>query len=190
MTKAAIGARTLLYPLPTVLVGANVDGKPNFSAYAWCGIVNSQPPMLSVSFQHHRHTFKGVKQNGTFSVNIPSVNLVKETDYCGLVSGKDTDKVADCNFNIFYGKLINAPLINECPVNLECRVLHTLNLGSHELVVGQIEEIYITESCLTNGEPDVNKIKPFLWAIRPENQYCGFGEPIGEAFSIGKQIKE
>jgi len=122
MAKVAIGARTLLYPLPTVLVGANVDGKPNFSAYAWCGIVNSRPPMLSVAFQHHRHTLKGVKQNGTFSVNIPSVELVKETDYCGLVSGREADKVADCKFNIFYGTLANAPLISECPINLECRL--------------------------------------------------------------------
>ncbi len=189
MAKVTIGASTLLYPLPTVLVGANVDDKPNFSAYAWCGIVNSRPPMLSVAFQHQRHTLKGVKQNGTFSVNIPSVELVKETDYCGLVSGKETDKVADCKFNIFYGKLGNAPLISECPVNLECHVLHILNLGSHEMVVGQIEEVYATDSCLTDGELDVTKINPFLWVTRPTNQYWTFGKPIGEAFSIGKQIK-
>jgi len=65
MPKVAIGARALLYPLPAVLVGTNVDGKPNFSTYAWCGIVNGRPPMISVAFQHHRHTLKGVKQNGT-----------------------------------------------------------------------------------------------------------------------------
>ncbi|MDD5082706.1 MAG: flavin reductase family protein [Dehalococcoidales bacterium] len=190
MAKIAIGARTLLYPLPSVLVGATVDGKVNFSTYAWCGIVNSRPPMLSVAFQHHRHTLKGVKQNGTFSVNIPSVGLVKETDYCGLVSGRETDKVADCKFEIFYGKLSNAPMIVECPVNLECRVIHILNLGSHEMVVGQIEEAYVTDVCLTNGEPDVSKIKPFLWVTQPASQYWTFGEPIGESFSIGKIFRE
>ncbi len=189
MSKVTIGARTLLYPLPAVLVGANVDGKPNFSTYAWCGIVNSSPPMLSVAFQHKRHTLKGVRQNGTFSVNIPSIDLVEETDYCGLVSGRDADKVADCKFNIFYGKLPNAPLISECPVNIECRALHTLNLGSHEMVVGQIEEIHVTDSCLTNGEPDVTKIQPFLWAVPPMNQYCAVGKPIGQAFSIGRKLK-
>jgi flavin reductase (DIM6/NTAB) family NADH-FMN oxidoreductase RutF len=190
MAKVAIGASTLLYPLPAVLVGANVDGKANFSTYAWCGIVNSLPPMLSVAFQHHRHTLKGVKQNGTFSVNIPSVELVKETDYCGLVSGRETDKVVDCKFNIFYGKLTNVPLISECPVNLECRALHILNLGSHEMVVGQIEEVYATDLCLTDGKLDVNKIKPFIWVIPPTNQYWTFGKPIGEAFNIGRQVKE
>lgn len=190
MAKIAIGARTLLYPLPAVLVGANVDGKPNFSTYAWCGIVNSRPPMLSVAFRHRRHTLKGVKQNGTFSVNIPSVKLVKETDYCGLVSGKGTNKVADCRLKVFYGKLASAPLIIECPINIECNVLHILNLGSHEMVVGQIEEVYATDSCLTDGEPDVTKIKPFLWVARPTSQYWTFGKPIGDAFSIGRQLKK
>ena len=189
MSKVAIGASTLLYPLPAVLVGANVDGRPNFSTYAWCGIVNSLPPMLSVSFQHNRHTLKGVKQNGTFSVNIPPIELVEETDYCGIVSGRQTDKVADCKFNIFYGTLSNAPLISECPINIECRALHILNLGSHEMVVAQIEEIHATESYLTNGQPDVTKIQPFLWVTRPTNQYWTFGKSIGEAFNIGKKLK-
>jgi flavin reductase (DIM6/NTAB) family NADH-FMN oxidoreductase RutF len=190
MSKVAIGARTLLYPLPTVLVGAVVDGQPTFSTYAWCGIVNSTPPMLSIAFQHKRYTLRGIKQNGTFSVNIPSVDLVREADYCGVVSGRMTNKVADCKLNIFYGKLTNAPLIDECPINLECRVLHILNLGSHEMVIGQIEEVYATSTCLTGGEPDVTKIKPFLFVTHPTNQYWTFGEPIAEAFSVGKQIKE
>jgi len=189
MAKVTIGARTILYPLPTVLVGANVDGSPNFSAYAWCGIVNSNPPMLSVSFQHPRHTLKGVKQNGSFSVNIPSTELVKETDYCGIVSGRNTNKVNDCNFSVFYGQLENTPMISECPINLECSTVHILNLGSHEMVVGKIEEVHVTESCLTNGEIDIDKVKPFLWAIHPTNQYCEFGRHIGQAFGIGKQLK-
>ena len=189
MGKIAIGARTILYPLPAVIVGAQVDDKPNFSTYAWSGIVNSNPPMLSVSFQHKRHALKGVKQNGTYSVNIPSVKMVKETDYCGLVSGKDTDKVANCNFKLFCGKITNTPLIDECPINLECRAMHILNLGSHEMVVGQIEEVYATESCLTNGEPDVEKIQPFIWVTHPDNQYRAFGKHIGDAFKIGRQLK-
>ena len=189
MAKVAIGPRTILYPLPAVLVGAQVDGEPSFSTYAWCGIVNSIPPMLSVSFQHKRHTLKGVKQNSVFSVNIPSVELVKETDYCGLVSGRDTNKITDCKFNIFHGKLTGAPLISECPVNLECRALHILNLGSHEMVVAQIEEVYATDSCLTDGEPDVDKINPFLWVTGAKNQYMAFGKAIGNAFITGKQLK-
>jgi len=80
-------------------------------------------------------------------------------------------------------------LISECPINLECHALHILNLGSHEMVVGRIEEVYATDSCLTDGEPDVTKIKPFLFVTYPTNQYRAFGRPIGEAFSIGRKVK-
>jgi flavin reductase (DIM6/NTAB) family NADH-FMN oxidoreductase RutF len=188
MAKISLGPRTILYPHPAVLVGANVDGKPNISTYAWCGIVNSRPPMLSVAFQHQRHTLKGVKQTGTFSVNIPSVDLVQKTDYCGTVSGSEVDKVAQCKFDIFYGKLGNAPLITECPLNLECQVVHILNLGSHELVIGEIIEVHVTDTCTTDGNPDIYKIKPFLWGGFPERQYYDYGKSIGTAFSIGKQF--
>jgi flavin reductase (DIM6/NTAB) family NADH-FMN oxidoreductase RutF len=190
MTKIAMGSRILLYPTPTVLVGANVDGKANFMAVAWCGVVNSRPPMLSVALQHPRHTLKGIRQNDTFSINIPSVDIVRETDYCGLVSGSTTDKVSDCHFHIFSGKIETAPLITECPVNLECRVVQILSLPSHALVVGEVAAAYIDDSCLTNGEPDVDKMKPFLWVVRPTNQYRELGKIIGEAHSIGREISK
>ncbi len=121
MGKVALGPQTLVYPMPAMLVGADVDGKPNFMAVAWGGIACSDPPMISVAIRHVRHTLKGVKQNQTFSVNIPSVEQVKETDYCGMVSGSKADKVRACRFKVFYGKLGNAPLIEQCPVNLECK---------------------------------------------------------------------
>ena len=190
MSKVTIGARALLYPLPAVLVGAIVDGKPNFSTYAYCGIVSSNPPMISVSLDHRHHTMRGIKQSFSFSVNIPSVDLVRETDHCGVVSGRDSDKIADCGFGIFYGKLRNIPMIKECPVNLECHTLHILNLCGFKMVIGQIEEVHITDSCLTDNEPDMTKIKPFLWATYPADEYWSFGEFIGKAHSIGKQIKE
>jgi flavin reductase (DIM6/NTAB) family NADH-FMN oxidoreductase RutF len=188
MSKITLGPRPLIYPMPTLLIGSNIGGKANFMAAAWCGIANSKPPMISVGLQHHRQTLNGIRQNNTFSVNVPSINLVKETDYCGIISGSKTDKAADCKFNIFYGKLETAPLIDQCPVNLECRVVHLLNLGSHTLVIGQIEEVHVTDSCLTGGKPDVDKIKPFLW-VAEENEYRKFGESIGKGFSIGNQIK-
>jgi flavin reductase (DIM6/NTAB) family NADH-FMN oxidoreductase RutF len=170
-----------------MLIGANVAGKPNFLTAAWCGVVNSQPPMVSVSFQHHRHTLVGVKENRTFSFNVPSAEMVVETDYCGMVSGTTTDKVADCKFNLFYGKLKTAPMIEQCPVNLECKVIQIVNLGSHELVIGQVEEAYVTQSCLTGDSPDVDKMNPLMWVIGKE--YREFGKRIGTGFSIGKRLK-
>ena len=189
MDKVSMRPKTLIYPMPVFLIGANVDDKPNFMAAAWCGIACGQPPMISVAIRHQRYTHKGIRQNLTFSVNIPSSDLVKEADYCGIASGSKVNKVKVCNFNVFYGRLNDAPLIKECPVNLECKVVHILNLGSHSLFVGKIEETYVSESCLTDGKPDVNKIKPFIYVETPAEHYQVFGEVIAKAFSVGKELK-
>ncbi len=103
----------------------------------------------------------------TFSVNVPSTDTVKETDYCGLVSGSKVDKVEVCRFKVFYGKLVSAPLLEQCPVNLECRVVHILDLGSHSLIIGRISEAHVSENCLTDGESDINKIKPLVYITGP-----------------------
>ena len=181
MAKVTLENKALVYPMPAFVIGANVDGKPNFMTAAWSGIAASTPPMITVGLQHHRHTLKGMKQNMTFSVNVPSAVLVKETDYCGVVSGSKTDKVADCKFKVFYGKVTTAPMIDQFPVNLECKVMHILNLGSHELVVGQIEEAYISEEYLTDGRSDVSKIKPIAYVGR---RYVTLGEAVGGAFTV------
>ena len=173
--------------MPTLLVGANVHDKPNFMAVAWGGIANSDPPMISVAIRHNRHTLTGIRQNLTFSINVPSSNLVKEADYCGIVSGSKVDKADVCKFTVFYGKLNNAPLIEQCPVNLECSVVHILNLGSHSLIIGRIEETYVSESCLTDGKPDENKIKPVIFST--SRQYYALEEFLADAFSIGSELK-
>jgi flavin reductase (DIM6/NTAB) family NADH-FMN oxidoreductase RutF len=187
--KVTLGPRPLVYPMPAFLVGAMVDGKPNFMAVAWGGIANSNPPMLTVALQHHRHTNKGIRVGGAFSVNIPSVDQVTETDYCGIVSGKNTDKNTACGFRVFYGKLETAPLIEQFPVNLECKVAHILNLGSHALIVGEIMETHVSASCLTGGKPDISKIRPFAYCEGAVPEYRGIGEVIAPAFNAGRKLK-
>ncbi|MCK8600436.1 flavin reductase family protein [Desulfoferrobacter suflitae] len=189
MKKITMGPKTLLFPMPACLIGARVDGKSNFMTAAWCGIANSNPPMLTVGIQHHRHTYKGIRQNDTFSVNIPSENLVKETDYCGIVSGAQDDKTETCRFTVFYGKLKTAPLIVECPVNLECQMLHMLNLGSHALLVGLIEETHVSVECMQDGEPDARKVRPIIYGGGAQKTYFSLGEPLAPAFKIGKALK-
>jgi flavin reductase (DIM6/NTAB) family NADH-FMN oxidoreductase RutF len=190
MKKIALGPQTLVYPMPAFLIGANVGGKSNFMTAAWSGIAASTPPMITVALQHHRYTLKGMKENGTFSVNVPSAELARQTDYCGLVSGAArADKAKDCGFSIFYGKLKNAPMIEQCPVNLECKVVHILTLGSHSLVVGQIEEVYGSDNCMTDGEPDPAKIDPIMYVTGANKAYFRIGEQIGPAFKIGMEIK-
>ncbi len=123
-------------------------------------------------------------------MNIPSKDIVSEADYCGIVSGSKANKVEVCRFKVFYGELNDTPMIEQCPVNLECKVAHILDLGSHVLVIGRIEEIYITESCLTNGKPDVAKIEPLIYSEGVTVQYQAFGNFIADAYCVGQKLKE
>jgi flavin reductase (DIM6/NTAB) family NADH-FMN oxidoreductase RutF len=179
------GPVPILPACPTVMVGSMVEGKADFATAAWVGVVCSNPPSISVALQHHRHSLKGIRQNMTFAVNIPSSDQVKETDYCGMVSGSRTDKTADCGFSVFFGRLATAPLIRQCPVNHACEVVQIINLGSHELIVGKIVETQVSEECFTGGRPDALKIKPFLFA---NGKYYSLGEYLEDAFSCGGAI--
>jgi len=190
MNKVEINPQPLICGTPTVLVGALVDGKPNFMAVAWCGVACSNPPMVSVAIRTQRHTMKGILQTREFSVNVPSVEQVAESDYCGIVSGASVDKVKACGFTIFSGKLKNAPLIEQCPVNLECKVEHILALGTHQLVVGKVESTHVSDNCMTDNKPDLRKIKPFFFTATLPQDYCALGEQVGKQFSVGKTLQQ
>jgi flavin reductase (DIM6/NTAB) family NADH-FMN oxidoreductase RutF len=187
MKKKKLGPQPMLWPHPTVLVGSVADGQPDFAAVAWTGVAASSPPAVTIALQHHRYSLKGIYQNRAFSVNIPSRDLVKETDYCGIVSGANTDKVKDCGFTVFYGDTAGAPLIEQCPINLECEVVHILNMGSHALVVGKVIETHFSENCLTDGHPDMDKVRPFVFG---PDKYFPVGGAFADAFKVGNEIKE
>ncbi len=189
MAKVQMGPGTSIYPMPTLLVGANVDGKPNFMTVAWGNIANAEPPMAAVAIRVKRYTRIGIEQNKTFSINIPSADLVKEADYCGIVSGAKADKVQACHFTVFYGKLGTAPMIEQCPINLECSVVHSLELGSHFLYIGRIEEVHVSSDYLAEGRIDLDKVKPLAHMAEPSRQYHTMGELQGKAFRIGLEIK-
>ena len=188
MTKLKLGPQALLYPMPVLLVGSVVAGKPNFMTAVWGGIACGDPPMVSVAIRPTRYTLKGIAENKSFSINIPDTRLVKEADYCGIISGSKADKVAACGFKVFFGQQPGAPLIESCPINLECVVHQTLELGSHVLVIGRITECHISEECLTNGRADVTKINPIAY-VTGQSRYQELGNVIGKAFSIGNELK-
>ncbi len=191
MKKTALGPSTILYPMPALLIGADVDGRPNFMVAAWSGIACSEPPMLTVAFQPHRHTLKGVKSNRTLSVNVPPVSLMAETDFCGIFSGKnEPDKARRAGFDVFYGNTPHAPMIAQCPVNLECALVVTLELGSHDLIVAQIKEVHISDDCLgPDGRPDPAKVDPLIFSV-PDRTYRRLGEVVGKAFGAGSALKK
>jgi flavin reductase (DIM6/NTAB) family NADH-FMN oxidoreductase RutF len=186
MNKKPIGARTFLYPMPVVLVGAKVAGRPNYLPIAYCGIVQHTPPMIAVTLGKAHHTNAGIKENQTFSVNLPSEELLAVTDYCGLHTGRDTDKAA--LFSTFYGRLESAPMIEACPLNLECRLRQTLDFeGANEVFIGEIVEAYSSPEFLTDGLPDIRKLRSVVFSMH-DNTYWSVGECLGKAWSIGKDF--
>jgi flavin reductase (DIM6/NTAB) family NADH-FMN oxidoreductase RutF len=183
--ESGMGPTPILAAYPVVMVGSMVDGKADFATVAWTGVAASVPPTISVALQHHRYSLRGIRQNMAFSVNIPSVDLVKETDFCGLVSGARVDKVKRCNFKVFFGKQDQAPLIEACPVVHACEVVQIVNLGSHELIIGRIVETYVSDDCMTDGRPDPGKMHPLIYSGRG---YSAVGPSLGAAFDVGKAI--
>jgi flavin reductase (DIM6/NTAB) family NADH-FMN oxidoreductase RutF len=185
--KKAIGARNFLYPMPTILVGAYVNGKPNYLTVAFCGIMQVSPPMIAATLGKMHYTNEGIRENHCFSV-IPSRHMVEVTDYCGMVSGKKSDKSKI--FETFCGKLEKAPMILECPVNLECRLVDILDFGgANEVFIGEIVKSYAEERYLCNEIPDIEKIEPIVFSMY-DNNYWGIDKHLGKAWSIGKKLGE
>ena len=183
MDKIALGPMPFMSVMPTLLVGANVKGKANYMTAAWSTVACMAPPMVCVAINKARYTAKGIEENRTFSLNIPSVKQVVETDHCGLVSGAQEDKSAV--FRSFYGKLRTAPMAEECPVAIECKLFSSVDCGSHVLYVGEIVEIHADKSCLTDGKPDIAKIHPIIYA---QATYWECGKQVDKAFSAGKKF--
>jgi flavin reductase (DIM6/NTAB) family NADH-FMN oxidoreductase RutF len=186
MEKQQIG-NNFFIPMPVVLVGTQVNGKDNFMTVGWCARVNGNPPMIACGIANNHYTPKGMSTSKTFSVNIPSSDLLEKTDYCGIVSGKNTDKSKV--FDVFYGSLKTAPMIEECPVTLECRLVQMVALPTHGLYIGEIVGVYAEGRVITDGKPDFPEIDPLFLAM-PDNRYWTLGKYAGDAWSAGKNLKQ
>jgi len=184
MDKMRLGPMPYMSVMPALLVGAVVNGKPNYMTAAWATVACMAPPMVCVAVNKGRYTARGINENKTFSLNVPSVEQVIETDHCGLVSGIAEDK--STVFRSFYGKLKTAPLAEECPVNIECRLFRFVECGSHTLYIGEVMEIHADASCITEGKLDIRKINPIMYA---QYSYFGVGKEIEKAFFAGKKFK-
>lgn len=187
MAKVKIDpAASFLYPMPMVLVGSVVEGRINFMAVGWVSRVNFKPPLFAIALGPH-HTNKGIDENREFSINIPGVSLIEKTDYCGLVSGSKTDKSE--LFNVFFGDLDNAPLIEECPVCISLSLIDAVKLPSNTLYIGEPKEVFSEEKYMSDNTLDIKKVNPFTLTM-PDNHYWSVGESLGRAWSIGKSLKK
>lgn len=184
MVKQKIGENFFI-PMPVVLVGTQVNGRANFMTVGWCTRANANPPMIVCGIGNHHYTPKGIGESNTFSVNIPSSDMVEKTDYCGLVSGDKADKSQV--FDVFYGTLKTAPMIRECPVTLECRLVKIVPLPTNTLFIGEIVGVYADEKVLSSDKPDFPAIDP-LFLTMPDNRYWTLGNHAGDAWSAGRRM--
>lgn len=172
--------------VPAVIVGAMVNGKPNFLTLGCYGLVSIAKPTVCIMSGKPHHTNIGIRESGYFSVNIPSPGQVKKTDYIGLISGNDVDKSGV--FPVFFGTVDKAPMIQECPVNILCKVVKTdelPNVPGHEIFYGEVIEVYVDKECMTDGQPDLKKINPLMLGGR---SYWDIGNPVGEAWKDGVEL--
>ena len=189
--KNSLGAKTILYPTPVMLVGTyDAAGKPNIMTVAWGGICCSSPPCVAVSLRKVTYTYGNIVQQGAFTINIPSEKYAAAADYCGLVSGKKADKFAETGLTPIRSSLVNAPYIDEFPLVLECKLVHQIELGLHTQFVGEILDVKADVNVLDGkGVLNVEKLQPFFYA--PEvSAYYGTGRRLGNAFSIGQAVKK
>ena len=146
----AIGATTFLSPLPAVLVSCRGTqpgfDRDNMITIGWTGVINSDPPMISVSIRPERHSYEQIKQSGVFCVNLTDEALCKATDYCGVKSGRDCDKFADLGLDALHFDNFEAPALAQAPVILCCRVEKIVPLGSHDMFVARVEQVYVRDS--------------------------------------------
>ncbi len=186
MGKIKTGAHNPLPVAPIVLVGANVNGKPNYMAVGFVNGVNHTPAIVYVSLNKKHYTPKGIIENGTFSINVPSTDYVIETDYCGLVSGRNVDK--SNIFTTFYGELETAPMIAEFPITCECRYTgQSVEFAMDIVYFGEVVQVYITEEILgENGKINIPKAN-LVYYSGIENRYRSLGEDRGQGWSLGKR---
>lgn len=173
--KKQVINENLLSPLPIVLVGALVNGRPNYLVIGYIAPFNFGKHIF-FSLLKKRYTSIGIHEHKTFSVSIPTENLLAEVNLCGSKSGREIDKSKI--FGTFYGELKTAPMIQECPINIECEVTEILDYDPNEGIIGKVVKSYVDPQFLIEDKLDWRKVHPILWATGGDFNYYKLGERI------------
>jgi flavin reductase (DIM6/NTAB) family NADH-FMN oxidoreductase RutF len=184
MPKRTIGAVPYLYPVPIVLVGATVEGRPNFATVGDCAIMGIRPAVVAISLGEAAYTTRGIVETGSFSINIPSTEMLPLVDHFGMVSGAEVDKsklVA-----LHPGTIPGVPLVVACPVNLECNVVEECAIEHRRIFVARVVETHVDERFVTETDGGVRiaslpELDPILYAL--DNRYYSVGRAIGTGYA-------
>jgi len=188
--KKSLGANTLIFPTPVWCVGSyDEEGKPNVMTIAWGGICCSKPPCLTVSLRKATYTYKNIIDREAYTVSVPSADFAAEADYFGIASGRNVNKFEKTSLTPTRSDLVDAPYVEEFPMILECKLLHHFEIGTHTQFVGEIMDIKVDQSAITeDGKPDILKVNPLVYATKAQ-KYHQVGDFVAKAFDIGMTIK-
>ena len=178
---------TMLAPVPVVMVTCqDSNNKANIITIGWAGTICSEPPMVSISVRPSRHSYKIIKESGEFVINIPSKKLAKETDLCGVISGSKCDKFHETGLTAGKSNSVKAPIIMECPINLECKVKQEIPLGSHNMFLAEITSVQVSKEYIdADGKFLTDKANLLGYA---HGTYVPLGKQIGTfGFSVKKK---
>jgi flavin reductase (DIM6/NTAB) family NADH-FMN oxidoreductase RutF len=189
--KKRLSAKPLLYPMPTPLIAAAHEGERGLFTAAWIGMVSGTPPTIGIAIRSTRNTLRLIEASGEFTVNVPRVGMEAAVDFCGITSGRDTDKFSAAGLTAEPASIVSAPLVAECPFNIECRVVEIHPMGEYRLVMGEIVETHADEGILTpDGKTvDVGLLDPLVY-IPGTREYRGLGPKLADAYSVGLPLKE
>jgi flavin reductase (DIM6/NTAB) family NADH-FMN oxidoreductase RutF len=186
--KLRLGPSDILFPVPAALVACGNGERANIITVAWIGMAGSDPPALSISLKQSRYSLELIRGSGDFSVNIPPAALYRETDYCGIVTGKKRNKFSDTGFTPLPASKISAPIIKECPFNIECRVMNEVPVGRWVLVIGEVVETHADGDRLLGSKmPDIDAMDPLVYCATIR-EYRKIGKKLGDGFSSGREI--
>lgn len=188
MEKTIWPGSTQLAPSPVVLIGSG-DGRRypwNLITVAWTGTLCSDPPIVGIGVRKSRFSYRAIKELRCFTVNLPTAEMAESVDFCGVVSGADTDKFAARKFTAVKASKIVAPLVNECPLSLECTVKQVVPLGSHDLFLGEVIAVQVTSDLIdAKGKLDLEKANLLAYA---HGHYYSLGQELGHfGFSVRKK---
>lgn len=189
MPKQFWKGSALLAPVPAALVSCGTLEKPNVLTIGWTGIVCTRPPMTYISVRPERYSHDIIRDSGEFVINLTTSAMVRETDFCGVKSGRDMDKLAACGFHAVPAKMVGAPLIEECPVSLECRVIESKLLGSHTMFLAEIVGVDADEKYIdSKGKLNLQQCGLAAYA---HGEYFALGRKLGDfGFSVRKKKRK
>jgi flavin reductase (DIM6/NTAB) family NADH-FMN oxidoreductase RutF len=193
MAKKAIGPTTSLFPMPALLVAVKTgENSANILTIAWAGIVGGNPPMMALEIGGGHYSSPYIDREGNFTVNIPRSDQVVPADYCGLVSGKkDPNKPATCGWTMVPSTKVSSPMIAECPLNLECRIVRKVEAGKGMFYLAEIVETHVDESVLVGEKKvdvDARLLDPLIFT--PDGAYYKLGERVAKAWDAGQALKK